>query len=182
MQESVSMLEAKKIAHFLGLVECKEHALGKKIERDVLRTAVGVYGHLLKHHSVDGSVANEHGTETEMAEQLAREEEDEDDDDDDDDEEEEEEEEEDPVTDDAVAGGFHAVRHAATVVTMIIIIIIIIIIIHNNHNNHNLNHKNNHKNISCIITFRQRKERHVEKVEAAGGAQVGADGKATDES
>jgi hypothetical protein len=126
MQESVSMLEAKKIAHFLGLVQCKEHALGKKIERDVLRTALGVYGHLLKHHSDDGSVANEHGTETEMAGEEDEDEEEEEDDEEE--EEEEEEKEEEPVTDDAVAGGFHAVRHAATVIKIIIIVIIITII------------------------------------------------------
>jgi hypothetical protein len=33
-----------------------------------------------------------------------------------------------------------------------------------------------------MIAFRQQKERHVERVEAAGGAQVGADGKAAGKS
>jgi hypothetical protein len=109
IQESVSMLEAQKLAHFLGLVQCKEHALCKKIERDVIKTAMGVYGHLLKHHSDDGSVANEHRSETKMAGEE---------------EEEEEERREDvdaivqsqPVTEDAIAGGCHTVRHAATVI------------------------------------------------------------------
>jgi len=83
------MLEAQKLAHFLGLVQCKEHALCKKIERDVIKTAMGVYGHLLKHHSDDGSVANEHRSETKMAGEEEDEEEEEDEDDDDEEEEEE---------------------------------------------------------------------------------------------